>query len=258
MLLDGKLDLFGGITVKPCEVAGVSDAHAAAEALETSLKDWEEKGVQGVWFEVENSASFWIPVLISAGFDFHHAQPGYAMLTKWLPKTKNTLPRYAFTTIGVGGLVVSSDGRILLMKEKRGHYLGWKLPGGASDPNESIYETAEREVLEETGIRAKATHVLTFTHGRRGWKDNMDIYFICVMKPADESEMEPKPCPRETAECRWMDREEVDRSNWGCGFPIQKVMQRYDVLKAAGDGKGCRAMGVEFGRRSYQVYEVDI
>lgn len=35
------------------------------------------------------------------GFDFHHAQSGYVMLTKWLPKHEpNKLPRCAHHYVG--------------------------------------------------------------------------------------------------------------------------------------------------------------
>ena len=38
----------------------------------------------------------------------------------------------------------------------------WKLPGGRVDPGEGIGTDAEREVWEETGIKAKHTSVLGF------------------------------------------------------------------------------------------------
>ncbi|KAK0410492.1 hypothetical protein QR680_005156 [Steinernema hermaphroditum] len=258
MALPGTIDIFGGITVDSSKVPyGNGDVKAAGKALEESLAKWKSDGVRGVWFHVSNSSCFWIQLLLNAGFDFHHAQPGYAMLTKWLPDTKSTLPRYPFTTIGVGGLVVNHDGKILLMKERRGPYLGWKFPGGANDPNESIYETAEREVLEETGIEAKATSILSFRHGSRGFKDNMDIYFVCVMHPVDESRIEPKPCPQETAECKWISRDEINAMEWSGGFPILPVLEKYDQLRTLAPGRGCHGQTYSAGSRSFQVYHVN-
>ena len=39
---------------------------------------------------------------VAAGFAFHHAKPGYVLLTRWLPTDQpSPLPRYGFTQIGV-------------------------------------------------------------------------------------------------------------------------------------------------------------
>ena len=39
---------------------------------------------------------------MAAGFAFHHAKPGYVLLTRWLPTDQpSPLPRYGFTQIGV-------------------------------------------------------------------------------------------------------------------------------------------------------------
>ena len=51
---------------------------------------------------------------------------------------ENRLPKYPFTSVGVGGLVVDSKNRLLLMKEKRGIYKGWKFPGGLADPGFTV------------------------------------------------------------------------------------------------------------------------
>lgn len=35
-----------------------------------------------------------MPILARNGFEFHHAQKNYVMMTRWLPKKRpNTLPR---------------------------------------------------------------------------------------------------------------------------------------------------------------------
>lgn len=37
---------------------------------------------------------------VEAGFVFHHAEPDYVMLTRWLPATENKLPHNASHQVG--------------------------------------------------------------------------------------------------------------------------------------------------------------
>lgn len=59
-------------------------------------------------------------------------------------------------------VIVVRDGKMLLFPPgsdgtERDPYRG--LPGGGLEPNESLYECGEREVVEETGLRVKVTGV---------------------------------------------------------------------------------------------------
>ncbi len=57
-------------------------------------------------------------------------------------------------TLGARLAVFDDAGRILLIRHT---YLpGWYLPGGGVDVGEAIEEAAERELREETGLRATA------------------------------------------------------------------------------------------------------
>ena len=54
-------------------------------------------------------------------------------------------------------LVVFTEGEpeVLLIRRKGHPYIGrWAFPGGFAEPNESVPETALRELREETGIEA--------------------------------------------------------------------------------------------------------
>ena len=55
-----------------------------------------------------------------------------------------------------GGVVINQQGKILL-REPKGHYDGyfWTFPKGRQNTGETPEETAFREVLEETGIKAE-------------------------------------------------------------------------------------------------------
>jgi 8-oxo-dGTP diphosphatase len=56
----------------------------------------------------------------------------------------------------VAGGLIESDGRLLLVKNRRRDgSLDWTTPGGVIDPGESVVEGLTREVAEETGLQVR-------------------------------------------------------------------------------------------------------
>jgi|UniRef100_A0AC35G7H6 8-oxo-dGTP pyrophosphatase MutT (NUDIX family) len=259
-ILKGREDVFRGITIHSDKIKVSKED--APEVLKNSLEEWKIKKVHGVWFKVFNSDSFWITLLIENGFDFHHAQNGYAMLTKWIPTDKiSTLPKYPFTSIGVGGVVCNAAGQFLLIKEKRGFYMGWKFPGGLADPSEEVYDTAKREVLEETGIETEFVTVLTMRHSTsvKIYKNAGDMYFVCAMKPKNEENIVVKPCPRETSACQWMTKEEIDNLTDADFHPFNRsIIDAYFHWKESGrKGFYMEKFTIPEFNRTFSVYTAD-
>ncbi|GMT32298.1 hypothetical protein PFISCL1PPCAC_23595, partial [Pristionchus fissidentatus] len=236
MALPTNKDMFGCVSADSSKVRELTDDDFKTE-LETALTEWKAKHVRGVWFHCDTRDSRFIPILVENGFEFHHAQPTYCTLTRWLPEdAPSTLPKYPHMHIGCGGIVVDAEGRFLLMREKKGHYLGWKFPGGLADPNENIYESASREVREETGVETVGVSVLSFRQVNAAkWKDTGDIYFLIVMKPRNENEKTVIPCPTETADARWMSRSEINDLSDDLFHPtLHKSLAKYDEWVASG------------------------
>jgi len=176
-----------------------------------AITTWRDQNHKGVWITVPKEKSSCIPKLIELGFDFHHAQPGYVMLVKWLPKDlPNNLPAYANHYVGVGGFVVNDKKQILVIREKYNidsRPSQWKLPGGLADKGEELGQTAQREVFEETGVQTEFLYLLAFRH-MHGYRHGCsDIYFVCVMKPLTQ---EIDSCPNEIAECKWMELDDYE------------------------------------------------
>lgn len=182
--------------------------------LTAAEKTWKREKYRAIWFHIPLSLSKFIPVLAENHFKYHHAEVDEAVMYKWTCDTEvDNIPRYPFTNIGVGTVVIDSQNRVLVVKEK--YPLGirkpWKFPGGSADQGEDIGRTAEREVFEETGIKAKFHSILTMRHLHRFQFDCSDIFITCLMS-LDESDphaLELKKCSQEIHDVAWIDVEEL-------------------------------------------------
>ena len=60
----------------------------------------------------------------------------------------------AVTAVSCGGVVIYEGKVLLLYKNQNGKYMGWVMPKGTLEPNESHKQAALREVKEESGVSA--------------------------------------------------------------------------------------------------------
>ena len=82
----------------------------------------------------------------------------------------------------------------------------WKLPGGLMDLGEEISDAVVREVLEETGVKARFKSILNFRHQHGAAFGRDDIYIVCLMEPeGDESIRHDE---KEIAACAWLPMDE--------------------------------------------------
>jgi|SRR5271165_1313221 len=76
--------------------------------------------------------------------------------------------------------------RVLLERQYRyaaGQYL-WELPAGSIDPGETPLSGARRELLEETGYRAKRWSKALYFYPSPGFVDEtMTVYLACELTP---------------------------------------------------------------------------
>ncbi|KIH52602.1 hypothetical protein ANCDUO_17293 [Ancylostoma duodenale] len=68
---------------------------------------------------------------------------------------------------------------------------------------------------------------------------------------------EIKPCPRETAACRWFTREEIESlpENEFHEFH-REILRRYDIWKKSGR-RGCHVASCQFTSRKCKMYYID-
>lgn len=215
MVLHGAEDRFGGVTITLDEKEhGQTDPASFYSDLAQSLDVWREQGKRGIWLHVPTAAAQLIDPAASLGFDFHHAKPGYVMLTRWLGNSVNTLPAYPHHQIGVGGMVLDGEGKVLCIQERAGMTAGmkdfWKLPGGLVDAGEDICDAAVREVMEETGVKTVFECVATIRETHAGPFGSTDLYAICLLRLDDSyGGKTPTPSPQESeiAATEWRDLE---------------------------------------------------
>lgn len=211
-LLHVTEDRYGGVEVGVAEAA--EKAHSAwfHKELQQGLQNWRSMGKQGVWLKLPLACASFIGPSVQLGFKYHHAKEDYALLTQWLPEDRpSPLPKYAYTQIGVGGVVVNSKNEVLMVQERVSPmpiFQGtWKLPGGMADQGEDFATTVQREVFEETGITGSLVGVVSIRHSHNFRFGQGDLY-VLVKLQADIEEI--KLDSHELMDARWMSKDEIE------------------------------------------------
>lgn len=110
------------------------------------------------------------------------------------------------------GAVVFREGAVLLVLRGRPPCAGeWAIPGGKLQWGETLQEGAEREVLEETGVRIRAgAPVFAFDLFERGPEGDCRQHHVVIDLEAEY--LGGEPIGRDDAlEARWVRAEELDQ-----------------------------------------------
>ncbi|XP_044484793.1 nudix hydrolase 8-like isoform X2 [Mangifera indica] len=186
-VLEASYDEYEGVVVDPEGLPATPDAFSSI--LRFSLTHWRRRK-KGVWLKLPLERAELVPVAVKEGFQYHHAEPGYVMLTYWIPEGPCMLPANATHHVGVGGFVINQNNEVLVVQEK---YCNpafadlWKLPTGFIHESEEIYQGAVREVKEETGVRnlidTEFVEVVAFRHAHHLAFEKSDLFFVCMLTP---------------------------------------------------------------------------
>lgn len=105
-------------------------------------------------------------------------------------------------------MAVDGRKRVLLVRQYRlpaQRYL-WELPAGSVDPGEKPLQTAKRELVEETGYRAKKwTKLVSFFPSPGFLTEKMTIFLATDLTAGDA-----KPMEDERIETRWFTAREIE------------------------------------------------
>eukprot|EP01084_Bolivina_argentea_P217564 369359_1 len=202
-----------------------------SQQLDNSISKWQENGTRALWAYIPSNRSHLIPTLIQRGFDFHYANTGFVLMSKWMSQNNepNKLPHTPSTIVGVAGVVHNENEEILLVQEKHTFVeRKWKFPGGLADAHENIDAAITREVYEETGIKSTFKSIMGFRHQHGikfgGSTENCiisDFYIVCRLVVSDKDEKQDiNICESEIYDAQWISLNEFiyDIDSW----PINK------------------------------------
>lgn len=128
---------------------------------------------------------------------------------EWTPLLKeNETPQLAV------GAVVFYEDRVLLVRRKNHPAMGhWAIPGGKVHWGETLQEAAEREILEETGLRIKAGEaVFTFDIIDRAPDGQIRFHYLIVDLQAEYISGTVK-AGDDAGEAEWISREALKKLN---------------------------------------------
>jgi len=113
--------------------------------------------------------------------------------------------------VGVGVIVWKGE-ELLLIRRGRAPRLGqWSLPGGAQGVGETVFETAAREVLEETGLTVEPVEVVTVVDAINRDEEGRVQYHYTLVEVAAEWRAGEAVAGDDALEVRWAGVEEALR-----------------------------------------------
>ncbi|KAK9052339.1 hypothetical protein SSX86_028968 [Deinandra increscens subsp. villosa] len=246
-VLDAFDDEYGGVVVNPEKLP--FETNVFASILRSSVSIWRKEGKKGIWLKLPVEKCDLVPIAVREGFQYHHAETGYVMMTYWIPSEPCMLPANASHQVGVGGFVINDKNEVLVVQEKHcaPELFGlWKLPTGFILESEEIFTGAVREVKEETGIDTEFLEVIAFRHAHNVAFEKSDLFFICMLRPLSS---EIKTDDLEVQAAKWMAlgefveqplikgdnmfRKIIDMciariSKRYCGLSVHKVVSKFD------------------------------
>jgi ADP-ribose pyrophosphatase len=113
-------------------------------------------------------------------------------------------------------LAIKEDKSVLLVRQYRHaakQYL-WELPAGRNDKKESNLRAAKRELLEETGVRAKKwKRILSFYVSPGFLDETMDVFHaegltLGAAQPEEDEQIETRFVPLRTA-IQWVNTRKI-------------------------------------------------
>lgn len=119
-------------------------------------------------------------------------------------------------------VVIEKEGRILLIQEASGKWRGkWFLPGGKADIREDAIAAAQREVMEEAGVKCTVNGVFALSVTKYIFSSSCVVYFIGETDSTDVKTI----CDKHSLGAKWFKREEIAQLN--VRKNLHKILEMY-------------------------------
>ncbi len=104
-------------------------------------------------------------------------------------------------------MAVDEKSRVLLVRQYRlpANQSLWELPAGKTDEGETVQQAAKRELIEETGVRAKKWKKLVSFFPSPGYVEEKMTIFLAT----ELTHGEAQPMEDERIETRWFTKKEL-------------------------------------------------
>jgi ADP-ribose pyrophosphatase len=122
--------------------------------------------------------------------------------TGW--KMKRSIVRHRGSAVM---MAVDAKDRVMLVRQYRmpANQFLWELPAGKTDEGETALQAARRELIEETGLRAKKWKKLVSFFPSPGFVEEKMTIFLAT----DLTHGESRPMEDERIETRWFTKKEL-------------------------------------------------
>jgi len=122
--------------------------------------------------------------------------------------------------MGAAAVIFDSERQVLLVKHSYGKN-NWDLPGGKSEQDESVQETAKREVMEETGLDVEVGQLTGIYYD-----PNYDMHHFVFISTISHDQ-EPEPSSPEILECRYCSLDELPKPI--SDFTIRRIHEAIEI-----------------------------
>ncbi len=119
-------------------------------------------------------------------------------------------------------IIVEKENEIVLIKRKNEPYKGyWEMPGGFVEENETVEETALREVTEETSLKVKLKEILgVYSDVKRDPRGRVTTVVFITEAVGGKLKADT-----DAEDARWFDVNDVDADSLAFDHP--KIFRAY-------------------------------